>query len=258
MTKRDLIERIHDDLEGNLTSEERNRLHEYLAGDPEASRYYQDWQKIQKQMEQGRISTPKVDLSPGILHKIASAAARREPSRPILIDPVWKRQYTYYSLIFITGILIGFLVFAFVMPDHGGNSPTKGQTSGTLYDSRNFDQMKIADNLLVELPGLRTTIDVRYSTGIVEARIGISSNGETDCVLSFNPEDLQPLNVTSTESAGVSTFSAAYNVVRITSEGKNQYLVRLLNKNSLPNQITLRLIRNEITVYQNSVTINNK
>lgn len=258
MIDKKIIEKIHEELEGQLTPEERTRLHEHLAVDPEAVTYYHDWQTIQKTIERNRETAPEVDLAQDIIRRVASSQKRKSPTERLVIAPSWKRQYSYYSLIFVSGMLFGFLAFFFLMPDGGSDFLSDGQATGTMYDSRSFDQMKVADNLLVELTGIRASIDVRYSTGIVEARINITSNEELSCLLSFNPDELQPINVTSAEPTGGSDFSASYNMVRITCEGQNQYLVRLVNKNSLPHQIGIRLVRNEMTLYQNSVTINNK
>ncbi|MFH0760451.1 MAG: hypothetical protein V2A67_02980 [Bacteroidota bacterium] len=141
------------------------------------------------------------------------------------------------------------------MPGRTNSYPPKEQLTGTMFDSRNFDQMKVADNLLFETPGISATFEVRYSSGMVEARINITSGEVVQCILDFNYNELQVLNVISTGINEESTFTASNNWVKINSAGNNNYFVQLLNKNSLPHQLSIRLISNGIPVYQNAVTV---
>ncbi len=148
MIDKQLIERIHEDLEGKLAPEEQRRLQEQLASDPEAAGYYNDWQQIQKNLEKNKEVAPDINLAQEISRKIPFASASQVKSGPLLHVPFWQRQYVKYSFVLLAGIFIGFLVFALLMPDRMNNYTPKEQMTATLFDSRNFDQMKVAGNLL--------------------------------------------------------------------------------------------------------------
>lgn len=251
-----LIEQIHEDLEGKLSPEEQSRLQEQLASDPEAARYYADWQKLGKSFEQSRDAVSDIQLAQEIVRQIHSQSARQSAPEPLFHPPFWQRQSVKFSFVFLTGVFLGFLVFLFLMPGIKTNDSPEEQMKGTLYDSRNTDQMKVADNLLYEAPGIRATFDVRYSGAMVEARISLSGPATVQCLLDFNPNDFQTLNVVSSNTTENSTFTASSGWVKLINTGDNQYMVWLRNRNNLPNQIRIRLVSNDMTIYQNTVTVN--
>jgi len=251
-----LIELIHEDLEGKLTPEEHHRLQERLTTDPEAATYYANWQKLGKDFEKSRNNLPDLQLTREVLHEIQAKSDRSSIPEAIFHPPFWQRQTVKFSFVFIAGLLLGFFVFLFLAPDIRTGSSHEEQMKGTLFGTRNTDQMKLADNLLYEAPGLRATFDVRYSGSMVEARVSLNCQSTVECMIDFNPSDFQPLNVTSANSDANSSFTASAGWVKMVSVGDNEYIVWLRNRNNLPNQIRIRLLSNGMTIYQNTVTVN--
>jgi len=256
MIDKRLIELIHEDLEGNLSSGEQQKLREQLTHDQEAAGYYNDWKKIQENFERNREASPDVNLVREILQKIPAGSTRRLKPDYSVKPGFWRLPSIRYGLVFAAGVFLGFLVFAVLFSSKTDSFLRKEQVVGTVYDSRTFDQMKVADNLLFEIPGIKATFDVRYSTGMVEVRITMSSRELLQCVFDFNYNELQVLNVASVSFTNQSAYTAAFNWVKINNVGSNQYIVQLLNKNKLPHRINIRLSQNDLIVYQNAVTIN--
>ncbi|MBN1199325.1 MAG: hypothetical protein JXA23_08235, partial [Bacteroidales bacterium] len=70
MIDKKIIEQIHEDLEGKLTPEGHNLLQEKLASDPEAKKYYTDWQQLGKSFEKSRNTVPELQLAQDIVRQI--------------------------------------------------------------------------------------------------------------------------------------------------------------------------------------------
>jgi len=256
MTDRNIIERIHRDLEGELTEAERNQLKEELAGNPEAAAYYSDWQKIQQSFESSREKSPRISLTKEILNRLPMEPNITKKPEPLVRPSFWNMPSFRYSLIFVAGVFLGFLAFTFLMPKGADVRPPAAQVKGSLYDTRSFDQMKRADNLVFENAMVKVNVDVRYSTSVVEARITFSSLYPVQGVLLFDYNALQVMNVMNVSVNDQSTIQASSNFVQINNSGNNQYVVQLLNKNSLPQQLSFKVLQNDVPIYQNAVTIN--
>jgi hypothetical protein len=75
-------------------------------------------------------------------------------------------------------------------------------------------------------------------------------------VILFDYNSLQVMNVLNVSVNDQSSISASSNFVQINNSGNNQYVVQLLNKNRLPHQISIKIMQNDIPIYQNAVTVN--
>jgi len=81
MIDRNIIDLIHRDLEGDLTQEEHLRLIRTLEENPEAGRYYREWQQLQQQMiHSGEISADDVNVVPDILRHLSARPATETSS----------------------------------------------------------------------------------------------------------------------------------------------------------------------------------
>lgn len=281
MLNKKLIKKIHEDLEGKTDAAGQQELSEQLARDPEAAAYFKDWQKIRSTIDIIKEQTPQIQfaqeiinsINPGVspvtwfrsklrlshrekLNHIPMESQTHHKPEPLLRIPVWNKPEFRYSIVFIAGIFLGFLAFVIFMP---GSKTTKApafQLKGAMYDSRNFDQMTTADVLVFENAMVKASFNVRYSNSMVEARITLSSLYPVQGVLLFDYNSLQVMNVLNVSVNDQSSISASSNFVQINNSGNNQYIVQLLNKNSLPHQISVKILQNEVPIYQNAVTVN--
>jgi hypothetical protein len=256
MIERKLIERIHEDLEGNLDVTEQQQLKDQLSLDPEAAGYYRDWQKIRNTIEKTREQTPDVQFEKEILNRLPMESQTSKKPEPLIRPSFWNRPAFRYSIVFIAGVFLGFLAFTFIMPGNKTSKAPSAQIKGAMYDSRSFDQMTTADNLIFENAMVKASFDVRYSSAIVEARITFSSLYPMQGVILFDYNSLQVMNVLNVSVNDQSSISASSNFVQINNSGNNQYVVQLLNKNRLPHQISIKIMQNDIPIYQNAVTVN--
>jgi len=256
MLDKRLIERIHQDLEGNLSEAEKQQLAHQLSLNPEAAGYYRDWQQIRQTFEETREQAPDIQFTQDILNRLPMEPQTAKKPEPLIRTSLMNRPSFRYSLVFIAGILLGFLAFSFLMPGKTATRAPAVQLKGAMYDSRSFDQMTTADNLQFENAMVKASFDVRYSTGVVEARITLSSLYPIQAFILFDYNSLQAMNVMNVSVNDQSSISTSSNYVQINNSGNNQYIVQLLNKNSLPHQISIKILQNDIPVYMNAVTVN--
>jgi len=256
MIDKKLIERIHEGLEGNLDAAMKQQLKEQLALDPEAAAYYRDWQKIGNTILKTREQTPEIQLEKEILNRLPMEPTASKKPEPLIRPNIWNMPAFRYSIVFIAGIFLGFLAFSFLVPGNRTSKAPAIQLKGAMYDSRNYDQMTTADNLVFENAMVKASFDVRYSKSIVEARITFSSLYPVQGVILFDYNSLQVMNVLNVSVNDQSSISASSNFVQINNSGNNQYVVQLLNKNSLPHQISIKIMQNEVPIYQNAVMVN--
>ena len=256
MINKKLIEKIHGDLEGKLDAAGQQELREQLAHDPEAAAYLKDWQKIGNTFEATKGQTPQIQFAQEILNKLPMESQPHHKPEPLIKTPIWNKPACRYSIVFIAGVFLGFLAFSIIMPGSKNTKTPSFQLKGAMYDSRTFDQMTTADVLVFENPMVKASFNVKYSTSVVEARITLSSLYPVQGVLLFDYNSLQVMNVLNVSVNDQSSISASSNFVQINNSGNNQYVVQLINKNSLPHQISIKILQNEVPIYQNAVTVN--
>lgn len=157
---------------------------------------------------------------------------------------------------FVLGVLVGVFIVILTGQNHTYDPVKKQDASGTMWDSRPFDQMTVADNLLFQNQDINASFDVRYSTRIVEAHIGLSSADPVKVALSFDPNAFKSFVVQNVNVNEQTTAYSSYSSVQINNAGDNQFVVLLYNRTDLSNKIYITILQNDNPVYSNSVTIN--
>jgi uncharacterized membrane-anchored protein YhcB (DUF1043 family) len=256
MIDKKLIELIYESLDGKLSVEGQRQLMDDLARNPDADRYYRDWQKIQAHIEKTREQIPDVQLAPEILKHLPMQSQTQPKPEPIIRTYFWNRLPFRFAMVFIAGIFLGFLIFTFFMPGFRSKPASEARMKGTMYDSRSFDQMKQADNVFFDNSMVKASFNVRYSTGVVEARITLSSLYPVKGVIEFDFNNFQVLNVNNINVNDQSNIIAAPNYIQINNVGDNQYIVQLINKNRLQHQVGIKILQNDVPIYQNAIVVN--
>jgi len=258
MTDKKITDLIYRDLETDLTPEEQLKLREYLAVNPEAAKLYSDWKSIKSGLDREKSNMENVDLKQAILEKINMEKYVKQEVKPEikLAISFWRRPVFRFGFVFLLGVFTGFLLFSFLKVDFSGAKLPTEDMKGTLYDSRSFNDMRVADNILYDSPLARAVFAVRYSTKIVEIRIDLSSLYPITTVIEFDFSNFECLNVQNVNINDQTTCNAAANFVQINNVGDNKFIIQLYNKNSLQHNIDFRILQNDMPLYQNSVTVN--
>jgi len=258
MIDKKITELVYRDLETDLTPEEQLKLKEYLAGDPEAAKFYAEWQNIKAEFNLEKQNLVDVDLKQAILERINMEKYVKQEGRTEikLTRSFWQRPVFRFAFVFLIGVFTGFLIFSFLKVDFSGSKLPTQDMKGTLYDSRSFNDMKVADNILYDSPLAKAVFAVRYSTKVVEIRIDLSSLYPITTTVEFDFNNFECLNVQNVNVNDQTTCSAAANFVQINNVGDNKFIIQLYNKNSLQHNIDFKIFQNDMPLYQNSVIVN--
>jgi hypothetical protein len=172
------------------------------------------------------------------------------------VQSFWSRPAVRFGFSFVLGVFVGFMIFSFLKADFKrDNAPTK-EMKGTFYDSRSFENMKIADVLQYEDPQAKAVFNVRYSTKIVEIRVDMSSNSQIKSTIQFDYNDFNVLNVHNITVNDQSSALVAASSIQINNVGDNKFIIQLYNKNNLSHNIDFKIYQNDSPVYHNSVQVN--
>lgn len=217
-----------------------------------------DWQIIERQFEIEREWMTELDLKQNILNKIDMELYKKESEKPGLLvrQSFWQKSGWKLGFSFVLGIFAGFLLFSFLKPGISeGENKTK-QMKGTLYDSRSYDNMTLADNLIYDSPLAKAICAVKYSSKLVEIRLDMSSLYPVKATLQFDFNNFEVLNVQNIVVNDQTTSMAASNYIQINNVGDNKFIIQLYNKNSLQNNIDFKIFQNDMPIFQNSVAVN--
>ena len=172
-----------------------------------------------------------------------------------VVQSIWTRPALRFGFIFILGVFVGFLIFAFFKADIKTSKEATPEMKGTLYNSSSFDEMKTADILQYDSPLARAVCNVRYSTKLVEIRVDLSSLYPVRSTLEFDFNNFEVLNVQNVTVNDQTTAMAASNFVQFNNVGDNKFIIQLYNKNRLPHYIDFKIYQNDAPIYQNSVQV---
>ncbi|NQV02402.1 MAG: hypothetical protein HQ542_07140 [Bacteroidia bacterium] len=167
-----------------------------------------------------------------------------------------QRSWVRYSFFLLIGIIIGILIIK-VFDNGKSNLPfSTDDVRGTVYNSSSFEKMKPADVIFVDNPALKTAIEVRYSSQVVEARLDISTLYPVRMTVEFGYNDFRVLNLQNLTVNDQSTTLSSANAIQINNVGDNKYIIQWLNRNSLPHKILFKFYQNDMVIYSQAVTVN--
>jgi len=114
MIEKRYIELINGEIDGVNTPEESSELRRYLEAHPEAQRYYDELSDIGRTFAEMKDLDPPKELRESILGSVARRRPRpqRESYLAGILDRLMPQARPRYAFAFVTGVLVGFCVFA--------------------------------------------------------------------------------------------------------------------------------------------------
>ncbi len=259
MTDKKIIEKMYRFLDHEMSPSEETEFFRYMDQHPEKQAMINGLKALHEQLQHAGVKAQEtVDITKEVILQISRDKYNPEVNKPEIMfrQTFWSRPVIRVGLAFALGVFAGLLAFTFLTSDFSRKPYGSDQIKGTLYDSRSFGNMKAAGVLQFESPAVRAWCDIRYSSKTVEIRLDISSPTPVKAAIEFDYSSFQVMfaqNLTANEQTNI---FAASNFIRIDNTGQSQIVVRLQNKNSLPQDITLKILQNETPVYQNVVQVN--
>jgi len=258
MTEKEIIEKIYRKLDGELTAADQREIEDYLSDHPEVAQLSKEWELIKTQMNKEQTAFVDIDLKQEILKRINMETYKQPPKEAgfLIVRSFWSRPAVRFGFSFVLGVLVGMVIFSFLKVDFKGTGASTKEMKGTLYDSRSFDNMKMADVLQYEGPLGKAVFNVRYSTKTVEIRVDISSLSLVRSTIEFDYNNFNVLNVQNVSVNDQSSAMTGADLIQINNVGDNKFIIQLYNKNSLSHNIDFKIYQNDSPIYQNSVQVN--
>ena len=184
------IELINGEVDGANTPEESSELRRYLEGHSEAQRYYEELREIGRTFAEMKDVDPPRDLKGAILASVARM--KRRPQRESYLARIRERLMPQarprYAFAFVTGVLIGFCVFALssVVMLRGTVSQAD-RLYGTLTTRRQAEIIS-SECIPFDLPELYGGACIEHSTAIIQANLDLSTHEEIRVVFEYDDE----------------------------------------------------------------------
>lgn len=258
MTEKEIIEKIYMKLDGELTPADQREIEDYLSDHPEATKFSKEWELVKIQMNKEQKDFVDIDLKQEILKRINMETYKQPPKKEgfLIARSFWSRPVVRYGFCFVLGVFVGFVIFNFLKVNFKEAGVPTTEMKGTFYDSRSFDNMKIADVFKYEGPLAKAVCNVRYSTKIVEIRVDISSLNLIKSTIGFDYNNFNVLNVHNVSVNDQSSAVVAANLIQLNNVGDNKFIIQLYNKNSLSHNIDFKIYQDDSPIYMNSVQVN--
>jgi hypothetical protein len=246
MTGSQIEELINKEIDGVSTPEESAALHQALASDDEARRYYEDLQRLSGALDAVPAVDPPDDLKLEIMRAVRTRAARRQQEGWLegFLRGLTFRPRPAHVLSFAAGLAIGMFVFALWI---GGITPPdvdRSRATGTLVPLPDPTQLPMIDRTEIEGGGFQGSATTRSGNGRVVAEFRLSAREELMVVVEFDSGQLRPLGV---EPAGPEPLEVVLDVnrIQITHAGEGRYRLHWAASPDGGQEIRIRLLSGE-------------
>lgn len=259
MTEKEIIEKMHRRLDKELSPSEEEAFDRYLDQHETDKRLFGELQAMHSRLMDEKVRSPQtIDVKKEVLNRInmEKYIPKSKDQEIRVVRSFWSRPVVKFGFAFVMGVFAGLLLFTFFKVDFSGRDVIDKEVKGTFYDSRSFGNMKTAGILQFDSPLAKAVCNVRYSTKVVEIRLDLSSLYPVRATLEFDYNNFEVLNAQNVSVNDQTTAIAASNYIQINNTGDNKFIFQLYNKNSLPHDISFKILQNDAPIYQNSVQVN--
>ncbi|MEJ2634789.1 MAG: hypothetical protein P8184_05800, partial [Calditrichia bacterium] len=185
------IELMHQEIDGELSEKDCQRLRKYLQSNPDAQSFYQDLRRASILLSE----IPEFEPSPNLKkHIMNSVDFKKIPSqkqfsisfsrlRRFFTSPNPKLAYA-----FVVGIVIGFLLTSIFLGDFiQGNKIDISELYGTigLKELENFSTLKSTP---IDVSDIHGYIDVKQYRKIIVFKLALKSPRPFDAHLNYDPD----------------------------------------------------------------------
>ncbi len=188
-----MIEMMHKDIDGVITSKEETLLRMYLADNIEARDMYEELQALTITLRKISEVKPPADLKNSILSKIDPNLYSRDKKTNAaifnfgtLFNQQNVRTILAYAAVFIVGLCISPL---FLFPPTANNYQNLNEINGSIgvNDSKN---LPISQSKQVDQYGISGSVDMKESNNIVWIESKLLSENSFTVQISYQPKEL--------------------------------------------------------------------
>lgn len=254
MIEKRYIELMNGEIDGANTPEESSELRRHLETHPEAQRYYDELNEIGRTFSELKELDPPKELRGRILASVAGR--RRRPQRGSYLtrirERLMPRARPRYAFAFVTGVLVGFCVFAVpsIVMLRGAESRAD-RLYGTLTTGRDATEILSSECIPFDLPEVHGSACVEHSTAVVQANLDLFSEEEIQVVFEYDDfvrfEGFKALDETE------HTMHVEGNRAELTHVGDCDYVLVFSDARSSGSPIYLSITDQDGVIFQRSI-----
>lgn len=254
MIERRYIELINGEIDGANSSDESSELRRYLETNPEARRYFEDLTDIGRSFAEMKDVDPPRHLRRTILASVAAKrpTTRRESFVGRIRERIMPQAQPRYAFAFVTGVLVGFLVFAvssLVMLRGVGERADR--LYGTLATGLESAEILSSECIPFELPHLYGGACIEHSTSALRANLDLSTDEEVSVV--FEYDDLVHFEELKALDESDYTMSVEENRAELRHTGDCAYVIVFSDERRSGSPIRLTVADQEGVIFEKSV-----
>jgi len=250
-----IIDLINAGIEGELAVEDRTRLDQHLAGDPEAQAFQKDLASLCTELDAMESIAPPVHLKHIILNTIPRPKAAQRDSGGsawrVAMSTVFGGNVMRYAMSFAVGAIF---TLAFVSSEQISRQALDDVSGlvGTISQPASADQQSVADSIQLNLNEIAGSVQLNRSGAIMILDFDLASPGPMEIVASFADRDIWFNGFAQLESSGT-TIAADAGSVTIRMEGQRRYALYLHNNSSSAATISLRFYADGALIHEDEL-----
>ena len=258
MIEAKFIEMMNLELDGVLPERDRDRLHEYLASDPEANGYFGGLRAAVEAANSVEQVEPPAGLSEKILNAVPFSHHRFNAAHPGVAN--WRENWFTmprfrYAAVFVFGIVFGILVYSAINLDsrRGGGELNISKILGTMkqYDaSEGFTQ---TGTIGVDLDRVRGSVSLHESDMVLLADVALDATDDIDWVVDYDAEDLTFDGYRSLDG-GAGDVVAGRSQMSVRQTGNGHYLLFFTRKRRPVTPLKLRIYSADQLLLENTLS----
>jgi len=227
MNKERCIELIHSEIDGTITLEEKQELHQHLESDMEMKQLFLQLMNTQAVFNQVTDVEPPLNLKSEILDAIDEnryAPSRRRNLKQFLRESLAIMPAPRYAFSFSVGLVLGAFLIVVLYYGNNNNLNNNYRFGGTILSKEALGRFRITDSLDIDIPDVSGRIEIGQTPTIVQLNLNLTSKKEIEFLIKFNPVNIHLLGFTR-RSEGLNKLSSDDGLLKFFHQNTNSYTV---------------------------------
>ena len=250
------VDLMHYEMDGVITSEDRERLRQYLVEHPEAQAFYNDLTGVSNMLAEVQTVDPPPNLKKHILNRLPKNKYSRTAKPKVSsgwLGFLQRRPRLGLSLSFAVGLAGGFIVFSLLagLPDMNDSD-----LLGTMQRHDSSENLQRLSKLEIAEDEFSMNLELKRTEDFVLAVMQVTADKELEFVIEFDPNDLRFSGFQRGEQTQ-NNLRMDDGRVSLRHVGHNSYIFAFTDTDSSISNISLKVYDGEL-IYENTLSSGRK
>lgn len=249
MNKEYFIELIHSEIDGTISHEEKEKLHQYLARDAEINQLYLQLVNSQQIIDRSEQIDPPDEMKDFILNSIDQNKYTVEKKANLfnrINDFIIKTKPTpKYAYSFSIGLVLGAFAILMLLHDFDNLPNIDSKISGAIISETVSGSFEITDNLEIDKPEVTGNIRVSRSSDLVKLELFITSEHNIEIKTEFDSNDIGFISFGQLHDTEEKLNSGVGSLI-FDHQGSNNYVLFFSNRSAGQSQIGIKIFSKEL------------